>query len=193
MSSTIYTDIKVFSVQLPKPVVCNSLFPIETGIIVLAQTYDSNVFPCHPKWSFLFVGEESEFLNDALPDIKASFDSGMGCGSIAANGSELGELMIELLKGKSDALCITLNNLGFEGYSLSECEFEKVECKHGFFAKKQFNEVRYCHPFYKLPDLKKMVYNVLTSKAKSEEQKRWWDCRPFKVESFNAVLLSASV
>ena len=188
MSSTIYTNIKIFSVKLAKPVSStSSLFPIESGIVVLAQTHDSNVYPSNPSWGFLFVGEESEFVNDALPELKKDFDSGRCHGSFASNGNNFVQAIMELLVNKQDILCISLNHLGFNGYSFSSREYDELSCKHGFVAKELFGEVRYCHPLNKLPDVKRMVHHVLTLKQESKSTSSWWQNRPFKIESFESV------
>ena len=82
MASEIYSDHKVFIVDLPlldsEPL--TGLFDSSELIVVFAKSVSSNVYPATPEWRILFIGRSDEYQQVYIDQMCEWFNDGINKG-----------------------------------------------------------------------------------------------------------------
>lgn len=177
MGATVYTDARVFSMDLGEMLEGCDLLDSSNALIVLAASYEKNCYPHTPSWGLFFIGTESEFQNKMLPWMMDAFDDGISQGPIAANGKALKQYLINKLMQKKPATAADLHSVGYFGFSYSKSDFNKLEDKEGYCSVQALGKDRYGHLIKSENDLKKLIKAVMDIRQDGD----WWHGTPWKV------------
>ncbi|MEE8058382.1 MAG: hypothetical protein V3T17_11190 [Pseudomonadales bacterium] len=188
MGATVYTDVRIYSIDLGEPLESCDLLENSIALILLAKTYEKNCYPHIPSWNFLFIGTEAELQNNMLPDMVDLFDDGISQGPIAKNGKALGKYLSNKLKQQNPIIVEDLHKAGYIGFSYSELMFNRLADKEGYGGIRTLVEDRYCHLIKSDRDIKKLVKGVMDIRKAGEG--KWWHGNPWKAREYEIEKLA---